>query len=246
MRLSIVSLLALLPISVQAADLTITVTNQPPYMIEADGTGIFIDLIKEAFQAVGHTTKIKFLPNRRAFVDFEDKKADGVFYYVGDKGQGTCKTEDYGNYTTTLITLKKNNIKINSFNDLAGKKVGAFFGAKELFASMYSDYAGAITKTADYQEEADITRITKLLLNDRIDVGLFDWRIFLWTAKTDAQGSAFGIADAEHHPILRPSLIGLQMRNTQHCDDFNKGLAVLKKDGRYDAIYKKYVDALLK
>ncbi len=246
MRLAFVPFILLAPVAASAADLTITVTNQPPYMIEADGTGIFIDLIKDTFSAAGHTVKTQFLPNRRAFVDFEDKKVDGVFYYVGDKGQGSCKTENYGNYQTTLITLKKNNIKISSFADLSGRKVSAFFGATELFAPIYPDYAGAIKAAAEYREEADITRITKLLLSDRLDVGLFDWRIFLWTAKADAQGTPYGIADAEQHPILPPSLIALQMHKQQYCDDFNKGLAALKADGRYDRIYKKYIDAMMR
>lgn len=239
MRLALISLCVLFPVAVSAADISFALTHQPPYMIEETSSGIFTDLISQAFAAAGHRVKLEFLPNRRAFAAFENRKVDGVLYYFGDKAQGSCRTEPYGNYQPMLMALKKNAFKIVSLDDVGGRRVGAFLGARDYFALTVANYAEAVA-AADYREEPDLARLTKLLLNDRLDIGIFDWRIFLWTAKTEAEGSLYTVRDIERHPLFPIAWVSAQLWNPAHCEAFNRGLAILRSDGRYVAIHRKY------
>jgi polar amino acid transport system substrate-binding protein len=238
-------LLLALPCAANATEITFAVTHQPPYMIEETKSGIFVDLITEIFSAAGQTAKPVFLPNRRAFASFEEKKVDGVLYYFGDKAKESCRTENYANYQPTLVALKKNNFSLKTLDGLQGQRVGAFLGAKDYFVPDYPEYPGAVAKARDYREEADITRISKLLLNDRIDIGILDWRLFLWTAKAESQGNLYAVRDIERHPYFATAWVGAQFWNAAHCEAFNKGLAILKSNGRYDAINQKYSDDVL-
>lgn len=209
-------------------------------MIEESHSGIFTDLIREAFAAAGHRMIPVFLPNRRAFSAFEKRYVDGVLYYFGDQAPGSCQTDPYGTYQPTLIALKKNAFKIDSLADLAKRRVGAFLGARDYFAPTIPDYAQAVTATADYREEPDLSRLTKLLLNDRLDIGVFDWRIFRWMAKTEGEGSLFQVEDIERHPIFPVAWVAAHLWNPAHCEAFNRGLSILRRDGRYMAIHRRY------
>ncbi len=244
MRLPLLAAGFLFPLTATAANISIAVMHQPPYMDEETRSGMFIDIITEALQTAGHTAKPVFLPARRGVATFEDKEIDGLLFYVGDKGQGSCRTESYGDYQPSLIALKRSGYAIKSFEDMTGRRVGAFLGAKEYFAPFYPDYVRALAKTADYRED-DIVRITKLMLNGRMDIGVMDWRIFLWTAKADSQGNQFTLPDFEQYPVFQTAWVGAQFWKSEHCQDFDRGLAAIKANGRYEAIRKKYNDALL-
>lgn len=243
MRVPSLAACLLLPLSAQATEISIGVMHQPPYMDEETRSGMFIDIIAEVLQAAGHRAKPVFLPARRGVATFEDKQIDGLLFYVGDKGQGSCRTEMYGDYQPSLIALRKSAYAIKSFDDLTGRRVGAFLGAKEYFAPFYPDYVVALTKAADYRED-DIVRITKLMLNGRMDIGVMDWRIFLWTAKADSQGNQYAMQEFEKYPVFQTAWVGAQFWKPEHCQDFDRGLAAIKANGRYEAIRKKYAEAL--
>ncbi len=240
MRFALFSFCALLSAGASAADLSFALTHQPPYVIEETGGGLFSELITETFKAAGQGVQLVFLPNRRAFAYFEARKVDGVLYYFGEKAKESCRTETYGNYQPMLIALKKNAFIINNLTDLKGRRVGAFLGAKKYFADSEPSYVEAMTAAGEYREEPDLARLTKLLLNDRLDIGIFDWRIFLWTAKTEAEGSLYDVKDIEKHAIFPVAWVAAQLWNPAHCEAFNRGLSILKANGRYEAIQRKY------
>lgn len=237
----VVSMLMAAPV-VRADVVKIALVNQPPYMIEENGGGIFIDVIREVMAAGGHEVVFQFLPNKRAFSDFEDKQIAGVYYYVDNKAPESCSTKAYGIYDTVAISLKKNNLTAGSFKEMEGHTVSAFLGAKDYFAYLYGPSFAESMAKATYKEEADISRITKLLLNDRLDYGILDWRIFAWTARKDADQNRFKVEDATRHPFLKKSEISLQFHDKKYCEAFDKGLADLQNSGRFKAIYDAYAN----
>ncbi len=243
MRFSLIVGCFFLSFAASAAEISIAVAHQPPYLDEETKSGMFLETISEALAAAGHVAKPIFLPARRGVALFENKEIEGSHYYFGDKAEGSCKTESYGDYQPGAIALKTLDSPIKSLADVKGRRVGAFVGAKDFFTPFHPDYPQAMTTAAEYRED-DVVRITRLASNGRIDIVLMDWRLFLWMLKNDNQEYKYKADDFQKNPVFGEAWISAQFWKKEYCDDFNRGLAMIKANGRYDAIRKKYADAL--
>lgn len=218
----------------------------PPYVIKDINAGVEVDIIREAFKAVGHEAEFVYLPNLRLPVAF----ADGIVDCIASNAAYDLATDSgvpayYSDVTVVFqnyaITLDKNGFTINSISDLADKSVLGFNNAIKYLGEEYAAMAEANER---YSELADQALQVRMLFSGRVDVVVSDMRIFRYWRKLLIRSS---VADAisldqrmAFHPIFSAAPRHVGFRDDTMRDLFNKGLAILKKSGAVAAIEKRY------
>lgn len=215
----------------------------PPYVIQESNSGYELDIIREALAVKGHTLKPVYASFLAAGKMLKEKSAAGAqrgnpelaeadgYYYAAEP---TVLYEDYA------ISLKKNHLKIDSLADLKGKSIVAYQGATKYIGP---DFAAAI-KAANYQEQFSSKRVVQMLYAGGVQVAVFDINIFKYYADL-VKGETDTSAELAYHKIFPPSAIKTNnavFLDKQIRDDFNAGLANLKKTGRYKQIVAKYMN----
>lgn len=216
----------------------------PPYVIKDNNSGYELEIIKEALAVKGHTLKPVYAAFGATKNMLKDKAAEGAqrgnpdlpesdgYFYAAEP---TVVYEDYA------ITLKKNNLAINSVADLKGKSIVAYQGATTFIGP---DYAAAVKGNPQYQENSNSRRVVQMTYAGGVQVAVFDINIFKYFAAA-LKGEMDTSAEVTFHKIFPPSTLKTNnavFLDKQVRDDFNAGLAQLKKSGRYQAIIKKYVN----
>lgn len=216
----------------------------PPYVIKDTNSGYELEIIREALAVKGHTLKPVYAAFGAIKNMLKDKAAEGAqrgspdlpeadgYFYAAEP---TVIYEDYA------ISLKKNNLAINSVADLKGKSIVAYQGATNFIGP---EFAAAVKGNDKYQENSNSRRVVQMTYAGGVQVAVFDINIFKYFAaalKTEMDTSA----ELTYHKIFPPSTVKTNnavFLDKQLRDDFNAGLAQLKKNGRYQQIIKKYVN----
>ncbi|MCJ8326333.1 MAG: transporter substrate-binding domain-containing protein [Campylobacterales bacterium] len=199
--------------------------------------GIEFDLIKEIFK--DYDIKINY-----SNVDFEKqynifknnnfydiavsmKKNDDEFYY----------SNDYINFSNVFITRVKDNITINSLDDLKGKKIIAFekaykYSGKD-FYNMFSQ------NIKNYKEISDTKKAVQEFLNNKADIIFIDINIFKWHLKYLSDKSIL----TYKFDFLKDSNNTFQVafKDENLKNVFNENLAKIKNTGKYQKIINSYV-----
>lgn len=215
----------------------------PPYVISESSSGFELEVIKEALALKGHNLKPMFVPLARVPEMLRSRQVDSA-------ERGTPElTEDRGffyglesavTYQDYAISLKKNNLSIQSYADLKDKSVIGFQGATTFLGS---EYAGAVAGNAKYSETADQKRQPMMLFSGRTQVIVGDHNIFKYFSQAVA-GEVDVKQDVTFHKIFPPSSATHNHQvflDKQIRDDFNAGLKQLKSSGRYNDIVKRYI-----
>lgn len=215
----------------------------PPYVIKESNSGYELEIIKEALAVKGHTLKPSFAAFGVTKQILKDKGADAAqrggpemaeadgFYYAA---------EPTAIYEDVVISLAKNKLAINSLADLKTKTVAAYHGAKEFIGP---EYAAAVKANPNYQENSSSKRLVQMVYANGVQATVCDINIFKYVAAT-LKGEMDVSQEVTYHRIFPTNTIKTNhavFMDKQIRDDFNAGLAQLKKTGRYKEIIKKYV-----
>ncbi len=219
----------------------------PPYVIKDAGTGLELEILREAFKVKGYTVTPVFLPLARTFMHFNQGKTDGVLNVKEGFVDGFYSDEVI-NFQNCAISLKDNNFNIDTIEDLADKRIVAFQMASKILGTEFGTMA---EQNKDYLEIADQSIQLNLLFKERTDVVVMDKRIFNYfkiravEALEQGKLAFFQHKDelqkkVQYHCIFPPSRYKFAFITEQIRDDFNLGLRSIKKNGVYDAIFEKY------
>lgn len=237
-------LLLTLPLSVHAATVRMAFgDNLPPYILVSSGSGLEVDIVREALAYRGHVLQPVFMPMGRIPVAFVAGKADAIMMDVGEDMQSAGG--HYGDapvvYDNVLFTLARRRLSLKQPADLRQLWVMSFVGA----AKRYPGWLGQLDHKRYYVEHNNQAVQPLLLAMGRYDVVVCDRTIFTYFAKQQQKADpTFRMPAVDQHPLpvadaraYRPVFRSAEVR-----DDFNAGLAYLRKSGRYDAIYRRYLD----
>ncbi|MBF0205395.1 MAG: transporter substrate-binding domain-containing protein [Oligoflexia bacterium] len=215
----------------------------PPYVISESNSGLEYDIIKESLAVKGHIMKPEYVPLARIPIVLKKRTSDGAATTNPSLDlKGIFFSEAHVVYQNVAISLKKHNLVVNRTADLSNKNVIAFQNA-----TMYlgQEFAEVIKKASSYQEIADQEKQVLSLFSDRNIVVISDINIFKFykikVAKnnpkidTNIETTIAEIFPQTHYQV---AFINEKIR-----DDFNFGLDVIKKNGRYQEIVKKYIEA---
>ena len=219
----------------------------PPYVIKdaagTDASGFEYEIVKAALAAKGHAIKPVFVAMGAIPKMLKEQQADGA-----QRGGPELKEADgffYADepavtYQDVAITLRKNNLAINSAADLKGKSISTFQGASHFLGP---DFAAAVKGNASYTETGDEKRRVLQLYANGVQVYVGDINVYKYY-----KASASGVDTTQEvavHKIFAPS--NQQFNNPvfhdkQIRDDFNAGLKQIKSNGQYKQIIKKYLN----
>lgn len=213
----------------------------PPFCFPETNSGIEIEVIGESLAFKGHTLKPVYYPFGRIAVAFRTGKVDAA---MTDLGEDMTKHGGYYGdpaviYDNVFITLKERNIVIKKPEDLKGLSVFAFQGALK----RYPLWLENVNKAGQYYESHDQKLQVSVLLNKRYDVVLSDKSIFKYHMLQHYNENKTARREIKEHSFVKLNLDDYRpvFNSKVVRDDFNLGLANLKKTGRYKAIYDKYL-----
>lgn len=211
----------------------------PPYVFEND-TGIVVDIVRTALESTGHQVKPIYVPIGRGFKMFADKQVDGTTIIQESSGLKAAYSDEFMQYHNRAFALKARNPAIRHIGDLQDKSVVAFQNAEKYLGGEFGRMVAANPK---YKEMAQQEAQTHMLLLGRADVAVMDESIFrFYREKLISEGKAAKSQDYVGFAIFPPTPYKAAFADAKVRDDFNKGIAAMRKDGRYDAIYRKYVE----
>lgn len=215
----------------------------PPYVIQESNSGFEIDIIRAALAVKGHTLKPTYASFLVVPKMLKEKQADAA-----QRGNPDLKESDgfyYGSEPTVIyqdnaITLKKNNLKIDSLAELQGKSIVSFQGATQFLGP---EFAAAVKGNQNYQESSNERRKLQMLYANSAQVYTGDVNIFKYY-RTSVKNDVDTTQEVVYHKVF-PTNTDVTRNavflDKQVRDDFNAGLKQLKSSGQYQQIIKKYV-----
>lgn len=211
----------------------------PPYVFE-DGHGIVVDIVREALKASGHTVEPIYVPIGRGFELFAEQRVDGTAIIRENSGLEANYSDDFMQYHNFAFTLKARQHQIRTLDDLKDKVVVGFQNAHKYLGE---DFGHAIANNPDYKEMANQETQTLMLLLGRIDVAVMDESIFrFYREKLISEGRTAPATEYEVFPLFPPTPYKTAFIDASVRDAFNQELAAMRRDGRYEAIYRKYIE----
>ena len=211
----------------------------PPYVFE-NGTGIVVDIVRMALEPAGYQVSPVYAPIGRAFKLFADKQVDGTTSIQVSSGVKAHYSERLMQYHNRAFALKSRNFRVRSIGDLNDKSVVGFQNADKYLGEDFGRMAAGNPK---YKEMAQQEAQTHMVLLCRIDIAVMDESIFrYYREKLISERNADRAQEIDAFEIFPPTPYKAAFNDPKVRDDFNKGLAAMQKDGRYDAVYRKYVE----
>lgn len=214
----------------------------PPFCFPETNSGIEVEVLGEALAYRGHVMKPVYYPFARIPVSFKAGVVDAAMTDLGEDMEqgGAFYGEPAVFYDNVFVSLKERNLVIKSPQDLRGLSVISFAGA----AKRYPHWLDEVKKAGHYFEQNDQALQVLTLDRGRYDVVLSDRNIFRYFTlqlklnknlhlKPVVEQSFIKFNPMDYRPVFHDSKIR---------DDFNAGLKHLKESGRFEAIYRKYLD----
>jgi polar amino acid transport system substrate-binding protein len=207
------------------------------------GGGMHVDIVKAAFAKVGRGVTVSFEPWARGYSDAQQLRFDGTFPYARtDERARDFLYSDllYANISRPYV-LAGASWKAIDLKDLAGKIMCNPVGYVVQMPIQDMVASGAIR----VERPTSMPQCFKMLKAGRVD--------FVDCVDTQAKAAAleiFGASDAVK-PLAAVLGAGGEffIISRQHPDherilaDFNRGLAMLRASGEYDAIVKRHLAA---
>jgi len=211
----------------------------PPYVFE-DGTGIVVEIVRTALESAGHKVRPIYVPIERGFKMFAEKQADGTTIITESSGLKAEYSDNFMQYHNLAFALKSRNLSIRNVTDLKDKSVIAFQNADKYLGD---EFARAVAGNRQYKEMAQQEAQTHMLLLGRTDVVIMDESIFrYYRERLIAERKVDAAHEYVRFDIFPPTPYKAAFIQRKVRDDFNRGVAAMRKDGRYEAIYRKYTE----
>lgn len=234
------ALLALFNLSAFAADPIITAgfsINKPPYVLEAGNSGLEVELVKAAFKAAGLEMKPYFAPQIRLHALLENRHLDAVTATDETIGIMPFYSDVYITYHNYAITLSsRQDINLQRIEDLSKYSVTSFVRAQMILGPRFRD---AVINSPKYSEPPQQSTRDLLLYSGRVDVAVGDQKIFDYYRREVSKLVNVDQA-VTYHDLFPTTLYKVGFRSASLRDRFNAGLAIIRKNGQYEAIWNQY------
>jgi len=222
-------------------ELRIGVGNFPPFFVEAEKNGIFIEITDAIFSHFPkYRVKYVFMSNHRLLHEINTGGIIDVACNIFPASKlDAFLSEPVFRYRDVAITRKDDNLTIESVGDLQGKSIAAYQGAKELLGTAFKDVA---ENNQGYSEHAHPSETTNLLISGNKDVRVGDINIF-WhdlKSKHHKNEEKTNVNNYQVHYLWEDIYSHMAFRDQALRDAVNEVIIELHENGTFDQIYKKY------
>lgn len=215
-----------------------------PWVIPENSSGILVDMIKETLEPSGYSIIPVFVPYHRRITAYVQEKVDATCdinpKIMTETGlEGFLSVTAYA-YENIGVSLKKNGFYFSKISDLKKHRILAWQGAKETIGKEYAEMAD---DNPNYRELANQETQIKMLYSGREDLIQLDSQIFYFHRKKVArEGKIDTSQPIDIFPLFGKNDCGFLFRDEKAQLAFDHNLRQLKESGRYQAIFKKYID----
>ena len=196
--------------------------------------GLNTALVRAAFEAVGHSIKVTFVPWSRALKNVLEGRADVVIsaYYTKQRDNDYYMS-DVINYVDVGLIARPglDLVSYKSLKELRPYSIGVVRGyanAEEFDAADYLDKHQVSTPTLNIRK----------LYRGRIDLAAMSFDRFRFEA--EKEGFCTGRVTFVDPPLHREGLYVMASRavpyGKQIAEDFNRGLKIIRANGTFDKI----------
>lgn len=213
-------------------------TNKPPYVFEAERTGLEYEVVEAALRRAGYELQPYFAPMERLHLMLSRGEIDCIATTNEMSGVAAYYSDVYIYYHNTAVALASRNLHIFTLSDLRQYSVSAFQRARFLLGP---DYAALVNNHPNYREEAHQVTRNRLLYSGRIDVIIGDPKVIRYFNR-DVLDQVDITQPLAWYPLFPPTGYRMGFRFQTQRDEFNHGLAAIRRSGEYEAIERKYAD----
>jgi polar amino acid transport system substrate-binding protein len=214
-----------------------------PWVFPRENNGIIVDIITEALKPLGYTIENIYVPYARrinsyksGIVDISSDMNQGTIHHEKLEGHFSHEAYAYQNYA---FSLEKNKFNFKHMNELVNLKLVSWQGA---IVHLGNEYAVMASKNPFYLEVHDQEAQIKMLFAERAEVVQLDLQIFKYYRSQVAKNSRIDITQpVQRFPLFGRSPNGFLFKDRSIRDEFNKRLAIMKKNGEYQAIFDRYI-----
>ena len=213
--------------------------DKPPFIFgQASGKGIEADILKEAFKLVNYNVNIlQGKKSEQEIILYQNNDLDAVAT-VSQKNDGLFYSDTFTIYENYVITRKRDNLKIDTLEDLKDVSFvtwkNAFNDLGEEFDRLYNPNNGKYPNV--YHDTLTQIDDAKMFFSQKVDAIIVDKTIFNWHKLYFKNNEEYTF----HKVFNVQKKYPVTFRNKKVRDDFNKGLKIIKENGRYDEIIKFY------
>ena len=240
-QILIVFLLLFSPLSLAKQELRIGVGNFPPYFIEKENKGIFLDITREIFKLLPeYDVKYIFMSNNRLLHEINRGKIIDVACNIfADSEVNGYLSEAIFRFTDVAVTKKIKQLEIEDIDDLQKYSIAAYQGAKALLGQEYKTMALA---NVNYTEHSHPKDTTYLMVAGQKDIRVGDVYIFKHDLKNHYYQDEILMKESDFHiHRLWPDVYShMAFKDARLRDKVNKVIKQLKQDGSIDKIYAQY------
>ncbi|OKY28014.1 MULTISPECIES: substrate-binding periplasmic protein [Thalassotalea] len=210
---------------------------KPPFIIEENGKGLQLELMREALAHYNIDVEFYHAPGGRNITAFQRLNADVILNVRPDyQYPALYLSKPYVNYQNVAISLAENNFMFNSVEGLTNKVVVAFQNAKRY---LDQDYNSAIDYVIDYREIPDQKKQVEMLFLRRAEVIIIDIAIFNYYLKHFSNDLL--VKPHKVHYLFEKSTFSAAFKSEKLRDDFDKSIDTMRKNGRYQKIINQYI-----
>jgi len=211
----------------------------PPYVID-QSSGISIELMREALKPSGNNIVPIRLPIGRGYELFAKGRADGTANILESSRLPVYYSDDFIRYHNKAFALKTGRQVIKGISDLKKKKIVAFQYARK---NLGEEFSRVTLGYYNYREMSNQKKQTLLLLEGKVDIAIMDESLFkFYRGKLVSEGKIPSSVEVDSFPLFPPTSFKAAFLDEDVRNEFNRGLATLRRNGRYEAIYRKYVE----
>jgi polar amino acid transport system substrate-binding protein len=198
--------------------------------------GVMVDVIGEVGKEAGFKVEIQPMQFSTLIAALTSDKIDIISAAISaspERAKVVDFSQDVYAYGEGLVVAAKDEKDYVGFNDLKGKKVGGQIGTRYVDALKNS---GVFSEVNSYESLPDIMRD---VANGRLDAGVGDYPILAYNL---AQGRfpQLRLVKSYKPSVIGPINIAVKQGNAELLAKINTSLTNMKKDGRLEAILKKW------
>jgi len=221
--------------------LKVGVGNFPPFFIEKDQSGLFLEITQALFKELpNYDIEFVFMSNKRLQHEINTGKRIDVACNIFNRSNvNAYLSTPIFRYSDVVISKKSSNLKINSVADLKGKSIAAYQGAKDLLGEEFQRIAN---ENSTYTEYPHPSETTYLLISGNKEVRVGDINIFWYDLERKhlSSTSQLTMQDFTIHKLWPDVYSHIAFKNEKIRDMINQAIVKLNNNGVIKSIYSKY------
>ena len=211
---------------------------KPPFIIEKQGRGLQLDIIRSALEMSDHDTHFIHMPAGRSITGFYSTNADGVITLLPDYDHPALNmSKPYITYQNVVVSLSENKFNIETIKDLSDKSIIAFQNARKFLGDEFVDM---VSYSIDYREIHDQKQQIEMLFLRRVQAIIIDINIFKYFIKH--QSKNFSIKPVSFHYIFNERRYSAGFKSKEIRDKFDQNIQIMRANGSYQLIVDNYLN----